>query len=338
MRARMGFVQAFLYGTGAFTVVTAAFCVALSIAISGPPTQSEENGLQAAAGDAARSLQHAARRVGVGLCRRIPDLVRLGACAAPEVQETSFAPSHHHAPPIMSPVTPSPVSSPAVTPRSDIVPVADAPPEPNLEPAAEPAIRPVPLAHTRALRPQRRIALAGGRTAHPVAHVERVEVSAHETVTRRAPHAAHTLPTHELAAASSHHQRQSIAQLAVSAHRAPAHVHTHAQVQHVQLQRPPPQHAVTIQAAAHVVAPPHASAAPAHAALHAGLPVGAELAAATSAHEESASNTEAAAPAMARHATAEAARERNPAQALQDNTNAASDAGSGAATSVSDKQ
>lgn len=72
MQALWSLAKAWFIGLGAFTTVIAAFVIATVLVVSGPPTASEANELQAASGDIFREIA----QVGARACRRLPDGAR----------------------------------------------------------------------------------------------------------------------------------------------------------------------------------------------------------------------------------------------------------------------
>ena len=81
MRARMSFVLA---GFGKFVVMTSVFCLAMTIAITGPPTPSETASVSAVIDRAARRVDSAALNLNFDLCVRAPVLAHAaGLCASP---------------------------------------------------------------------------------------------------------------------------------------------------------------------------------------------------------------------------------------------------------------
>src|SRR5689334_693248 len=86
MRARTSFVLMGLAGLSRFIVLTGAFCLAMIIAITGPPTRSETAGLSTAIGHAVRRLDTAALHFTFDLCDNVPIAAHAaGLCAGPEV-------------------------------------------------------------------------------------------------------------------------------------------------------------------------------------------------------------------------------------------------------------
>lgn len=69
MRAILSFVRASVVGLSAFVVLTASLCIALSIAIAGPPTASEMASLQEAVSIISRQVGEASRRIGEDICQ-----------------------------------------------------------------------------------------------------------------------------------------------------------------------------------------------------------------------------------------------------------------------------
>ena len=69
MRAFMSLVRAWSAGMGAFVAVTAAFCLALTVAISGPPTDEETAGFEAASLTLMHHVQSVSRKLYADACR-----------------------------------------------------------------------------------------------------------------------------------------------------------------------------------------------------------------------------------------------------------------------------
>jgi hypothetical protein len=77
----MSFVLA---GFGKFVVMTSAFCIAMTIAITGPPTPSETAGVNAIVNRAVRRVDSAALNFSFDLCRRAAVVAHAaGLCATP---------------------------------------------------------------------------------------------------------------------------------------------------------------------------------------------------------------------------------------------------------------
>jgi hypothetical protein len=81
MRARMSILLA---GFGKFVAMTSAFCLAMTIAITGPPTPSETAGVSAIVDRAVRRFDSTALDFNSDLCRRAAVIAHAaGLCAAP---------------------------------------------------------------------------------------------------------------------------------------------------------------------------------------------------------------------------------------------------------------
>ena len=81
MRARMSIVLA---GFGKFVLMTSAFCIAMTIAITGPPTPSETAGVSAIVNHAVRRFDSAALNLSFDLCKRAAVVAHVaGLCATP---------------------------------------------------------------------------------------------------------------------------------------------------------------------------------------------------------------------------------------------------------------
>jgi hypothetical protein len=79
MRAKVSLVLA---GFGKFVLMTSAFCIAMTIAITGPPTPSETAGLSAVIDRAVRRFDSAALNFSFDLCRRATVIAHAaGLCA-----------------------------------------------------------------------------------------------------------------------------------------------------------------------------------------------------------------------------------------------------------------
>lgn len=112
MSATMSFLRASIYGIGVFCVATAALTVAMTIAITGPPTASEMAGVQAFLTRAGAELVAAADDVGAEACVQVAEL------CAPErgtvtAQTSSAAPADVVEAPVVVP-EPAPIAE-AVT-------------------------------------------------------------------------------------------------------------------------------------------------------------------------------------------------------------------------------
>src|SRR6185295_357130 len=84
MRAKVSLVQLGLAGLGKFVVMTSAFCLAMTVAITGPPTPSETAGVSAVVNHAVRRFDSAALNFNFDLCRRAAVIAHAaGLCAAP---------------------------------------------------------------------------------------------------------------------------------------------------------------------------------------------------------------------------------------------------------------
>lgn len=153
MRATLSLLQAWILGIGVFIAMSAAFCVALIVAIAGPPTDEEMRGMRAASNAALRSLTDALDQAGEDLCARFPQTAGADQFCPAETAEAS------------PPPTPAPV---------DIAPPASTP-APESSPQAQPidtapdllgsSVETVP---TAALAPRHRQITRSRHTAHRV--------------------------------------------------------------------------------------------------------------------------------------------------------------------------
>lgn len=205
MRAKESLVQLGLAGLGKFVVMTSAFCLAMTVAISGPPTPSETAGVRSALTHAIRRVDSAALNLNFDLCRRAAVIAHAaGLCAAPATvvmrkdtpQPIEVATVSQTLPPsareILPPDTLDQIEQSSR--RADLL--GAAPPEPRHVTRAAHTQRAVSRA--RASPPHNRaIASSRARTQHATARV------------RRAP----STPTVRAAAARSHTARPT--------HRAP---------------------------------------------------------------------------------------------------------------------
>lgn len=72
MRA-MSYIRAWVYGVSGFVAATASLTVAMTIAISGPPTAAEMQALQAMAAHAAADLAPRIEQLGADVCDQLPE-------------------------------------------------------------------------------------------------------------------------------------------------------------------------------------------------------------------------------------------------------------------------
>lgn len=138
MRAVMSLVRAWIAGIGGFAMITAAFLVAMTLAISGPPTADEMAGLESATQTAFREADRAARSFGDDMC------VRLDLDCAP--QQARVEPPQRVAPPVET--TPKP--PPAIV--AEVVPPPEPDPPPSLAGSPTETQTPPPQARERAAR------------------------------------------------------------------------------------------------------------------------------------------------------------------------------------------
>lgn len=134
MRATLSLLQAWLLGLGVFVAMTAAFFVALILAIAGPPTNDEVRAVRATANAALGDLSEALARAGEGLCARFPQTAgadafcpseRMGVSAAPiPVRGAEAPPAAPAAPVEPMPVTPSEPMPELLGDNAQTVPVA----------------------------------------------------------------------------------------------------------------------------------------------------------------------------------------------------------------------
>lgn len=123
MRAQASLWRAWLHGIGAFIGITAAFVLALSFAISGPPTTEEMSLLRGAS----NNLSRASDRVGAALCARLDgDVRRLAGCApAPIVAEAPRTEAPPPRPPRIAAAPPPVRESGAVLAEPDLLGASD---------------------------------------------------------------------------------------------------------------------------------------------------------------------------------------------------------------------
>lgn len=166
MRATLSLLQAWIVGIGVFIAMSAAFCVALIVAIAGPPTDEEMQGLRAASNAALRSLADAVDRAGDDLCERFPQTAGADQfCPA----QTAEAPSPASPPSVQTP-PPAPAPRPARA-----APPAEPPDLLGAEATPAPAAAPLPRQvirsrHARHRAPQPRRAAALRRMARIEPH------------------------------------------------------------------------------------------------------------------------------------------------------------------------
>lgn len=90
MRA-LSLAQASVYATGAFVGVLALCAVAAALSIGGPVTSYEASGLGAGASGALHGVKGALKRMRLGMCRRMPLVVRdIAPC--PKTHEATAKP------------------------------------------------------------------------------------------------------------------------------------------------------------------------------------------------------------------------------------------------------
>jgi len=179
MRARVSIVLA---GFGKFVLMTSAFCIAMTIAITGPPTPSETAGVNAIFNHAVRRFDSAALNFSFDLCRRAAVVAHAaGLCATP-----ATAVVRKDTPP--QPVEVAAVSQTIPASVREILPpdTIDQITQPTRRtdllgggPSAQrhvvrPAHRVRAVARARAGPPRSRaVAAVGSRAAHVVAHPRR---------------------------------------------------------------------------------------------------------------------------------------------------------------------
>jgi hypothetical protein len=118
----MSLIRAWVYGISVFVVMTASFVVAMSIAISGPPSDEEMRQAAAVADQGVQTLASATQRLAAEACRQIPELCSESAYGAPQADRAE--PSESEAPP------------PAAAPVETIVASVETPAEPLQEEAS----------------------------------------------------------------------------------------------------------------------------------------------------------------------------------------------------------
>ncbi|MFZ2032060.1 MAG: hypothetical protein WAU68_17240 [Vitreimonas sp.] len=182
MRAKESLVQLGLAGLGKFVVMTSAFCLAMTVAITGPPTPSETAGVSAVVTRAVRRFDTTALNFNLDLCRRAAVIAHAaGLCAAPVTvvvrkdapQPVEVAAVSQTLPlsarEILPPDTLDQIQHPSRRPE---VLLGSVPPTPRH--AATATHPPRAVAHAHASPPHNRaLASSHGRTQHAAAHVRR---------------------------------------------------------------------------------------------------------------------------------------------------------------------
>ena len=84
MRA-MSFIQAWFFGIVAFAAMTLSLALAFSIAITGPPTDEEMEGLEGVMSRASQQVAVIARALGDEACTQLPPEATSGLCPAQTV-------------------------------------------------------------------------------------------------------------------------------------------------------------------------------------------------------------------------------------------------------------
>jgi len=196
MRAKESLVQLGLAGLGKFVVMTSAFCLAMTVAITGPPTPSETAGVSAVVNHAVRRFDSAALNFNFDLCTRAAVIAHAaGLCAASATvvvrkdtpQPIEVAAVSQTLPPSVHEILPPDTLDQIVRPsrRADLLGAAPSTPRH----AARATHPPRAAARARASPPRNRaVASSRTRTQHAAARV------------RRAP----TTPAVRAAAARSH--------------------------------------------------------------------------------------------------------------------------------------
>jgi hypothetical protein len=93
MRARWSLFDVWFYGAIAFIAVTASLALAFSIAITGPPTDEEMEGVEAALGRASRDIAVLASQVGDEACVQLPPEVTTGLCPEQSAEQNEPLPA-----------------------------------------------------------------------------------------------------------------------------------------------------------------------------------------------------------------------------------------------------
>lgn len=162
MRARWSLFDAWFFGVIAFIAVTASLVLAFSIAITGPPTDEEMAGVDAALDRASRDIAVLARQIGDEACVQLPPEATTGLCPqaasapteTPRQRELSEEPEAYPLRPSREPQTEVLAQS---EPAADLLgssdePSATAQPQSQIEPQM-PRARPAPSRDRRAPRP-----------------------------------------------------------------------------------------------------------------------------------------------------------------------------------------
>ena len=203
MRA-LSLVRAWLHGIGAFLAVTAAFVLALSLAISGPPTAEEMTGLSQVSSTAGAEISRAARGFGARLCEVLGPHGDIGGCP----QRVAQAPPAAEPPPPLprAPVATPPIVLSDVETRSadDLLGGTDGPvmraPPPAAEQSAEaarPRTAPRASPHPRASQERRARAVVSLRppvTAEALAIARDVSARLREAAPMAPPIRSETAP------------------------------------------------------------------------------------------------------------------------------------------------
>lgn len=197
MRARMSIVLA---GFGKFVLMTSAFCIAMTIAITGPPTPSETAGVSAIVNHAVRRFDSAALNLSFDLCKRAAVVAHVaGLCATPvTVVVRKGAPAQSVEVAAVSQTIPA--SAREILPPDTIDQIARPTRRADLlggVPSAQRHIvRPAPRARAvaRAHAPRNRAAAAARSRAHVVAHARRAPRVAAVRAAAARPHTARPTP------------------------------------------------------------------------------------------------------------------------------------------------
>lgn len=175
MRATLSLLQAWILGIGVFIAMSAAFCVALIVAIAGPPTDEEMRGMRAASNAALRSLTSALDRAGEDLCDRFPQTAGADQFCPAETAEAS-TPASSPAPPVSATRTsaPPPQSSPqAIDTAPELLGA-----EVQTIPTSAPAPRHRQITRSRHTNHRVRPARSHAPAAHRIARIEPHAVTA----------------------------------------------------------------------------------------------------------------------------------------------------------------
>lgn len=87
----MSLIRAWLFGISVFIVMTASFVIAMSIAISGPPTDEEMGQAAAVVGEGMHRLASATGRLVVDTCEHLPEICGDEADRAPQSERATHA-------------------------------------------------------------------------------------------------------------------------------------------------------------------------------------------------------------------------------------------------------